>query len=142
DALEAVGLSVWFSEKNVVLGAPLMREIDRGLSKSRAGLVLSVGGRRLRQRDSLKGSRAADELGTICFADRRDPIEQGDTRHEPVIALARLVVRVERFILDRYVKELSPTMEAPHPHPHRILLEVGVARYISDPVLFRDLPNG
>lgn len=40
DALEAVGASVWFSEKNVVLGSPLMREIDRGLAKSRAGLVL------------------------------------------------------------------------------------------------------
>lgn len=40
DALEAVGVSVWFSEKKVVLGTPLMREIDRGLAKSRAGLVL------------------------------------------------------------------------------------------------------
>ncbi|SCQ60586.1 TIR domain protein [Propionibacterium freudenreichii] len=33
-------MTVWFSEKNVVLGTPLMREIDRGLAKSRAGLVL------------------------------------------------------------------------------------------------------
>lgn len=40
DALEAVGVSVWFSEKTVLLGTPLMREIDRGLAKSRAGLVL------------------------------------------------------------------------------------------------------
>lgn len=40
DALEATGVSVWFSEKNVVLGTSLMREIDRGLAKSRAGLVL------------------------------------------------------------------------------------------------------
>lgn len=40
DALEEIGVTVWFSEKNVVLGTPLMREIDRGLAKSRAGLVL------------------------------------------------------------------------------------------------------
>lgn len=40
DALEAVGVTVWFSEENVVLGSPLMREIDRGLAKSRSGLVL------------------------------------------------------------------------------------------------------
>lgn len=40
DALEEIGVSVWFSEKNVILGTSLMREIDRGLAKSRAGLVL------------------------------------------------------------------------------------------------------
>lgn len=37
--LEARGVSVWFSEKDVVLGAPLLREIDKGLAKSRLGLV-------------------------------------------------------------------------------------------------------
>lgn len=40
DLLEAEGVSVWFSEKNILLGQPFMREIDRGLAKSRAGLVL------------------------------------------------------------------------------------------------------
>lgn len=40
DLLEEGGVTVWFSEKNVILGTPLMREIDRGLAKSRAGLVL------------------------------------------------------------------------------------------------------
>lgn len=38
--LEAQGVSVWFSEKDILLGQPFMREIDRGLAKSRAGLVL------------------------------------------------------------------------------------------------------
>lgn len=33
-------MSVWFSEKDILLGQPFMREIDRGLAKSRAGLVL------------------------------------------------------------------------------------------------------
>ena len=40
DTLEAVDVSVWFSEKSVALGTPLLREIDKGLAKSRAGLVL------------------------------------------------------------------------------------------------------
>lgn len=38
--LQAEGVSVWFSEKDILLGQPFMREIDRGLAKSRAGLVL------------------------------------------------------------------------------------------------------
>ncbi|QAY69755.1 toll/interleukin-1 receptor domain-containing protein [Xylanimonas protaetiae] len=38
--LEAQGVSVWFSEKDIVLGQPFLREIDRGLAKSRTGAVL------------------------------------------------------------------------------------------------------
>lgn len=40
DLLEAKGVSVWFSEKDIMLGEPFLREIDRGLAKSRTGLVL------------------------------------------------------------------------------------------------------
>jgi hypothetical protein len=40
DELESRGVKVWFSEKDVVLGTSLMREIDRGLAKSRIGIVL------------------------------------------------------------------------------------------------------
>ena len=40
DLLEARGVSVWFSEKDVVLGTSLLREIDKGLAKSRVGIVL------------------------------------------------------------------------------------------------------
>jgi hypothetical protein len=40
DRLEAHGVSVWFSEKDVPLGSALLREIDRGLAKSRIGIVL------------------------------------------------------------------------------------------------------
>ena len=40
DLLESVGVSVWFSEKDVLLGSPLLREIDKGLAKSRVGIVL------------------------------------------------------------------------------------------------------
>ena len=40
DLLIANGVSVWFSEKDVALGVPLMRAIDKGLANSRIGLVL------------------------------------------------------------------------------------------------------
>ncbi|EJC64773.1 hypothetical protein Rleg5DRAFT_1544 [Rhizobium leguminosarum bv. viciae WSM1455] len=40
DLLEARGVSVWFSEKDVALGTSLLREIDKGLVKSRVGIVL------------------------------------------------------------------------------------------------------
>ena len=40
DLLESKGISVWFSEKDVLLGSSLLREIDKGLVKSRIGIVL------------------------------------------------------------------------------------------------------
>ncbi|MCD4662792.1 toll/interleukin-1 receptor domain-containing protein [Agrobacterium sp.] len=40
DLLEERGVTVWFSEKDVALGTSLLREIDKGLVKSRVGIVL------------------------------------------------------------------------------------------------------
>lgn len=40
DHLESRDVSVWFSEKDVVLGSSLLREIDKGLANSRVGIVL------------------------------------------------------------------------------------------------------
>ena len=40
DLLVAAGVKVWFSEKDLGLGVPMMRAIDKGLSNSRIGLVL------------------------------------------------------------------------------------------------------
>ncbi len=40
DLLEAAGVRVWFSEKDLSLGVPMMRAIDKGLANSRIGLVL------------------------------------------------------------------------------------------------------
>ncbi|KTC03052.1 TIR domain protein [Pseudomonas syringae ICMP 11292] len=38
--LVAEGVKVWFSEKDLALGVPMMRAIDKGLANSRIGLVL------------------------------------------------------------------------------------------------------
>jgi len=40
DLLETQNVSVWFSEKDIPLGMPFMRQIDKGLANSRIGIVL------------------------------------------------------------------------------------------------------
>ena len=40
DLLESSGVRVWFSEKDVALGVPLLRAIDKGLANSKIGIVL------------------------------------------------------------------------------------------------------
>lgn len=40
EMLVSRGVSVWFSEKDIGLGEPFLRAIDKGLAKSRIGIVL------------------------------------------------------------------------------------------------------
>lgn len=40
ELLKARNVSVWFSEKDIPLGSSFLREIDKGLAKSRVGIVL------------------------------------------------------------------------------------------------------
>lgn len=76
DLLEARGVSVWFSEKDVALGTPLLREIDRGLAKSRVGVVL-VTPALLRR---LQGEGIADkELSALLARDLLVPIVHNTT---------------------------------------------------------------
>ena len=42
DLLEARGVSVWFSEKDIALGTSLLREIDKGLARSRVGIAVPI----------------------------------------------------------------------------------------------------
>lgn len=71
DLLELRGVSVWFSEKDVLLGASLLREIDKGLAKSRVGIVL-VTPALLRR---LAGEGIADkELSTLIARDLLVPL--------------------------------------------------------------------
>lgn len=78
DQLESRGVSVWFSEKDVALGTPLLREIDKGLAKSRVGIVL-VTPALLRR---LQGEGIADkELSVLLARDLLVPIVH-DTTYE------------------------------------------------------------
>ncbi len=71
DHLESKGVSVWFSEKDVELGTSLLREIDKGLAKSRVGIVLVTPALLNR----LKGEGIADkELSALLARDLLVPI--------------------------------------------------------------------
>lgn len=79
DHLEACGVRVWFSEKDVGLGVPLMRAIDRGLVNSRIGIVL-VTPAMLRR---LPAEGIADkELSALLRRERLVPVVHGTTYEE------------------------------------------------------------
>lgn len=87
DLLESHGVSVWFSEKDVTLGATLLREIDRGLAKSRVGVVL-VTPALLRR---LAGEGIADkELSALLARDLLVPIVH-DTTYEALRDISPLL---------------------------------------------------
>lgn len=87
ELLESLGVSVWFSEKDVVLGTPLLREIDRGLAKSRVGVVL-VTPALLRR---LEGEGIADkELSALLARDLLVPIVH-DTTYEALREVSPLL---------------------------------------------------
>jgi hypothetical protein len=76
DLLESRGVSVWFSEKDVVLGTSLLREIDKGLAKSRVGIVLVTPALLSR----VRGEGIADkELSALLARDLLVPIVHGTT---------------------------------------------------------------
>ncbi|WP_431836562.1 toll/interleukin-1 receptor domain-containing protein [Cellulomonas sp. Y8] len=76
DLLEAEGVSVWFSEKDIVLGQPFVREIDKGLAKSRTGLVLVTPA--LLQRVSNQGI-SDKELSELLARDLLIPVVHNTT---------------------------------------------------------------
>jgi hypothetical protein len=74
--LEAKGVSVWFSEKDILLGSPLLREIDRGLARSRVGIVLVTPAFLKR----IEGAGIAEkELSVLLARDLLVPIVHGTT---------------------------------------------------------------
>ncbi|HVB00170.1 MAG TPA: toll/interleukin-1 receptor domain-containing protein [Acidimicrobiales bacterium] len=79
DLLEAKGVPVWFSEKDILLGQPFMREIDRGLAKSRAGLVLITPA--LLERVNNRGV-SDKELSELLARDQLIPVVHGTTYDE------------------------------------------------------------
>ena len=87
DLLESRGVSVWFSEKDVLLGSPLLREIDKGLAKSRVGIVL-VTPALLRR---VQGEGIADkELSALLARDLLVPIVH-DTTYEALREVSPLL---------------------------------------------------
>ena len=76
DLLEARGVKVWFSEKDIGLGVPLMRAIDKGLAKSKIGIVLVTPALLLR----LPKEGVADkELSALLAGERLIPVVHNTT---------------------------------------------------------------
>lgn len=69
-------MTVWFSEKDVSLGASLIRAIDKGLRMSRIGIVLVTPA----LFTSLNAEGVADkELSALLATDRVIPVAHGTT---------------------------------------------------------------
>ena len=79
DLIEAAGATVWFSEKDIVLGQPFLREIDKGLAKSRTGIVL-VTPALLKRVDA--GGISDKELSALLARDLLIPVVHGTTYDE------------------------------------------------------------
>ncbi|HEV7374046.1 MAG TPA: toll/interleukin-1 receptor domain-containing protein [Pyrinomonadaceae bacterium] len=87
DLLESRGVSVWFSEKDVLLGVTLLREIDKGLAKLRVGIVLVIPALLRR----LAGEGIADkELSALLARDLLVPIVH-DTTYEALREVSPLL---------------------------------------------------
>lgn len=79
DLLEAQDVSVWFSERDIILGQPFMREIDKGLAKTRIGLVL-ITPAFLKRVES--GGVSEKELSELLARDLLIPVAHGVTYDE------------------------------------------------------------
>lgn len=76
ELLEAAGVKVWFSEKDLGLGVPMMRAIDKGLANSRIGLVLVTPA----MLDRLPKESVADkELSALLAGNQLIPIVHNTT---------------------------------------------------------------
>lgn len=76
DLLDSLGVEVWFSEKDIPLGSPLIRAIDKGSKMSCIGIVLVTPA----MLQSLAVEGIADkEPSAILATDRVIPVTHGTT---------------------------------------------------------------
>ncbi|WP_233886000.1 toll/interleukin-1 receptor domain-containing protein [Tenacibaculum piscium] len=79
DLLESNGVNVWFSEKDIPLGTSFLREIDKGLAKSKIGIVLVTPN--FLKRIQNEGI-AEKELSALLATDQLVPIVHNTTYDE------------------------------------------------------------
>ena len=79
DLLVARGVKVWFSEKDLGLGVPMMRVIDKGLADSLMSIVLVTPA----MLTTLPHGTVADkELSALLHTDRLIPVAHGTSFEE------------------------------------------------------------
>lgn len=79
DLLLSNGVSVWFSEKDIPLGTSFLREIDKGLAKSKIGLVLVTPSFLKRVQNE---GVAEKELSVLLAGDQLIPIVHNTTYND------------------------------------------------------------
>ncbi|WP_347926064.1 toll/interleukin-1 receptor domain-containing protein [Pontimicrobium sp. SW4] len=77
--LESNGVNVWFSEKDIPLGTSFLREIDKGLAKSKIGIVLVTPSFLKRVQNE---GVAEKELSALLATDQLVPIVHNTTYDE------------------------------------------------------------
>lgn len=113
DELEKQKVSVWFSEKDVVLGKSLIREIDKGLRTSKIGIVLVTPS----MFKSLDVEGIADkELSALLATDRVIPVTHETTFEElrdvsPLLA-ARSGLSTEASSLEEVAIKIAETIDS------------------------------
>ncbi|NKY75759.1 TIR domain-containing protein [Rhodococcus opacus] len=112
DLLVALDVKVWFSEVAVKLGTSLVREIDRGLSKSRAGIVLVTP----ELFTSLNAQGIADkELSALLATDLVIPVAHGTTfealRDVSPLLAARSGLSTESSSLEEVAAKIAETVD-------------------------------
>lgn len=112
DELEKQSVTVWFSEKDVVLGKSLIREIDKGLRTSKIGIVLVTPS----MFKSLDVEGIADkELSALLATDRVIPVTHETTFDElrdvsPLLA-ARSGLSTEASSLEEVAIKIAETID-------------------------------
>ena len=112
DLLVSHDVKVWFSEKDLLPGVPMMRAIDKGLAKSRIGIVLVTPA----FLDSLKAERIADkELSVLLAGQRLVPIVHNTTFEalndvSPMLA-SRVGSNTKDEPMEVYVARLAETLK-------------------------------
>jgi hypothetical protein len=110
--LTDLDVTVWFSEKDVPLGTPLIRQIDKGLANSRAGIVLVT--------PALFKSLAnegisAQELSALLATDRVIPVAHGTTfdalrQVSPLLAARSGLNTADYSSLDEVATKIADTV--------------------------------
>lgn len=116
DLLESLDATVWFSEKDVVLGKSLIREIDKGLKMSRIGIVLVTPA----LLKSLDAEGIADkELSALLATDRVIPVAHGTTfealRDVSPLLAARSGLSTEGSSLNNVAAKIADTVRVKDP---------------------------
>lgn len=110
--LTGLDVKVWFSEKDLPLGTPFMPQIDKGLAKSRAGIVLVTPALLA----SLESQGVAEkELSVLLGTGRVIPIAHGTTfdalrEISPMLASHHGITTSDYTTLDEVATKIADTV--------------------------------